>query len=249
MPNRIASFLAHRRFRPTFWPTLGMIVLVAATVSLGNWQRHRAEEKQEQREQIDRAAREPPLELAGPVGDVAALRFRAVRLVGEFDRRRQMLIDNKVHAGRPGYDVVTPLKLADDRFVLVDRGWIAQRATRSELPEAPPPKGDVVVEGRINLPPARYLELRPDLGAGPVRQNLDIERVAGATGLPLLPVVIEQTGDAHDGLVRDWPPPDFGVEQHRSYMLQWYSLALLGCVLWLGLNWRPLGGERESTDG
>jgi len=249
VPNRIASFLAHRRFRPTFWPTLGVIVLVAATVSLGNWQRHRAEEKQAQREQVDRAAREPPLELAGPVGDVAALRFRAVRIVGEFDPRRQMLIDNRVHAGRPGYEVVTPLKLAEDRFVLVDRGWVAQRATRSELPEAPPPRGEVVVEGHINLPPTRYLELRPDLCAGPVRQNLDIERIAGATGLPLLPVVIEQTGDAHDGLVRDWPPPDFGVERHRSYMLQWYSLALLGCVLWLGLNWRPLGGERESTHG
>jgi len=249
VPNPIASFFLHRRFRPTLWPTLGVIVLVAATVSLGNWQRHRAEQKQAQREQVDRAAREPPLELAGPMDDVAALRFRAVRVVGEFDPRRQMLIDNKVHAGRPGYEVVTPLKLAAGRFVLVDRGWVAQRATRSELPEAPPPKGEVVVEGRINLPPARYLELRPDLDGGPVRQNLDIERIGGATGLPLLPVVIEQTADAHDGLVRDWPPPDFGVDQHRSYMLQWYSLALLGCVLWVGLNWRPLGGDGESSPG
>ena len=40
-------------------------------------------------------------------------------------RARQILIDNKVHDGRAGYHVVTPLVLADGRVVLVDRGWIA----------------------------------------------------------------------------------------------------------------------------
>ncbi|MGH8712986.1 MAG: SURF1 family protein, partial [Casimicrobiaceae bacterium] len=61
---------------------------------------------------------------------------------------------------------------------------------------------------------------------------------ARSTGLPLLPFIIEQTGETGDGLRRDWPAPDFGVEQHRSYMVQWYSLAALGVVLWLTLNWR-----------
>jgi cytochrome oxidase assembly protein ShyY1 len=97
----------------------------------------------------------------------------------------------------------------------------------------------ISVEGRINLPPAHYLELKADAGTGRVRQNLDIDRIASASRLPLLPFIIEQTGDARDGLVRDWPPADFGIDQHRSYMLQWYSLALLGCGLWLALNWRP----------
>jgi len=36
-----------------------------------------------------------------------------------------------------------------------------------------------------------------------------------------------------DGLVRDWPAPDFGVEKHRIYMLQWYALAALAAGLWL----------------
>ena len=243
MPNPIGSFFARRRFRPTLWPTLGLAVLVAATVGLGNWQRHRGAEKEVLREQYELAARQPLFELTAASADAAPLRFRSVRARGEFDGRRQVLIDNKVYAGRPGFDVVTPLKLAGgDRYVLVDRGWIPQGAYRSELPQAPPPAGPISVEGRINLPPAHYLELKMDAGAGPVRQNLDIDRIAAATGLPLLPFVIEQSGDAGDSLVRDWPPPDFGIDQHRSYMLQWYSLAGLGIVLWLALNWRP----RES---
>lgn len=244
MPNPIVSFLARRRFRPTLWPTLGLAVLLAATVGLGNWQRHRGAEKEALREQYERTAHQPPLELTSSAADVAALRFRPVRASGEFDGRRQVLIDNKVHAGRPGFDVVTPLKLASgDRYVLVDRGWIAQGASRSELPQVPPPAGEISVEGRINLPPAHYLELKTDAGTGPLRQNLDIDRIAASTGLPLLPFLIEQSSDADDGLVRDWLPPDFEIDQHWSYMLQWYSLAALGIVLWLALNWRDRGSR------
>jgi cytochrome oxidase assembly protein ShyY1 len=242
VPNPIGSFFARRRFRPTLWPTLGLAVLVAATVGLGNWQRHRGAEKEVLREQYELAARQPLFELTAASADAAPLRFRSVRARGEFDGRRQVLIDNKVYAGRPGFDVVTPLKLAGgDRYVLVDRGWVAQAAHRSELPQVPPPAGEISLEGRINLPPAHYLELRRDLGAGPVRQNLDIDRIAAAIGLPLLPFVIEQSGDASDSLVRDWPPPDSGIDQHRSYMLQWYSFAGLGIVLWLTLNWHARG--------
>jgi cytochrome oxidase assembly protein ShyY1 len=256
MPNPLGSFFARRRFRPTLWPTLGLAVLVAATVGLGNWQRHRGAEKEALRKQYERAAHQPPLELTAASAGVAALRFRPVRASGEFDGRRQVLIDNKVYAGRPGFDVVTPLKLASgDRYVLVDRGWIAQGAYRSELPQVPPPAGNISVEGRINLPPAHYLELKMDAGVGPVRQNLDIDRIAAATGLPLLPFVIEQSASAGDNLVRDRPPPDFGIGRHRGYMLQWYSLAGLGIVLWLAVNWRArgslVGGSRPrlTRDG
>ena len=252
MPNPVGSFFARRRFRPTLWPTLGLAVLLAATVGLGNWQRHRSAEKQALREQYELAAHQPPLELTAAPADAAARRFRPVRARGEFDGGRQVLIDNKVHAGRPGFDVVTPLKLdGGERYVLVDRGWIAQGPYRSELPRVPPRAGPIGIEGRINLPPAHYLELKMDAGPSPVRQNLDIDRIATATGLPLLPFIIEQTGDADDGLVRDWPPPDFGIEQHRSYMLQWYSLAGLGIVLWLALNWRARGESRPrpTRDG
>ena len=37
----------------------------------------------------------------------------------------------------------------------------------------------------------RYLELQPDTATGPVRQNLDIARIEKASGLSLLPFIVE----------------------------------------------------------
>jgi len=241
VPNAVASFFRHRQFRPRAIPTLAAVAFIALTIALGNWQRHRAAEKDALAAQFAAAAHEPPLELPSRDEEALALRFRSVKTTGEYDAARQILIDNKVRAGRPGFDVVAPLKLGGSgRYVLVDRGWIAQGASRRELPRVPPPAGTVRVTGRVNFPPRRYLELGGERAPGPLWENLDVRRIASATGLDLLPVVVEQADpvEPSDILIRDWPPPDFGSAQHVSYMLQWYAFGALALMLWLGLNWR-----------
>jgi surfeit locus 1 family protein len=58
--------------------------------------------------------------------------------------------------------------------------------------------------------------------------------VAAATGLALPPAVIEASGQGapDDGLVRQWPDPDTGIEKHLIYMVQWYAFAALAVALW-----------------
>ena len=225
-----------------------MLVVVGITVAAGNWQGRRAAQKDLLAAEYAAAAAQPPIELDPTEADAARLRYRSVRATGEFDAAHQLFIDNRVHAGRAGFEVVAPLRLLHaNRYVLVDRGWVAQGAHRSQLPDAPPPVGVVSVVGRANLPAQHYLELGSERGAGPIRQNLDLARIAAATGLELLPIVLEQSdaGAPADGLIRDRPPPDFGSDTSRSYMLQWYSFAALAVVLWLALNWRPKDDARD----
>jgi surfeit locus 1 family protein len=236
-----------RRFRPRVLPTLATVAAVAVCVAAGNWQQRRMHDKEALRAQLDLATKAEPLPLASlpAATDWASLRYRPVFATGAYVAKRQILVDNKVHAGRAGFHVVTPLALADGRLVLVNRGWIAQTASRSTLPDVPPPEGAVLVRGRIALPAAGYLELAPDAATGPIWQNLDPARFAAATGLAVLPVTIEATSAPvpDDGLVRDWPAPDFGIETHRIYMVQWYVFALVAAGLWLWFN-RPRIGRR-----
>jgi surfeit locus 1 family protein len=212
-------------------PTLGMVAVVVLCVVAGNWQRDRMAQKQALGERLAAAVAAPVVPLPAGVDDWSAWRFRQVELAGRYDAARQILIDNRVHAGRAGYHVVTPLLLADGRAVLVNRGFAAGGATRAELPEAQPPAGEVRVTGRINVPPRDYVELAQAPPQGVVWQNLDPARFSAATGLAVVPIVVEATaGD--DRLVRDWPRPDAGIEKHRIYMMQWYAFAALAFGSW-----------------
>lgn len=238
------------RFRPRVLPTLAMLVAVAVCIAAGNWQLRRMHEKEALRAQLDAAARAEPVALArlAPTADWTALRYRPVVATGEYVARGQIFVDNKVFGGRAGFHVVTPLALADGGHVLVNRGWIAQGASRSSLPVAPPPPGPVSVRGRIALPTTGYLELRPETTAGALWQNLDPARYRTATGLGVLPIVVEATSapGPDDGLVREWPAPDFGTETHRIYAMQWYAFGLLALVLWIWFN-RPRRAGRNDA--
>lgn len=225
---------ARRRNRSALIPTLAAIAGVALFLVAGNWQRDRMEQRLALRAQFDAAMAAAPVALPD-LRDWTPWRYRQVVVTGVYDAARQILLDNKMHGGQSGYQVVTPLTLADGRVVLVNRGWIAGRATRAELPRATPPAGIVSVRGRINIPPRGYVELTRDAPAGPVWQNLDPQRFAQATGVAVLPIVVEQTAgdDGAEALLRDWPAPDFGAERNRIYMYQWYTFAAMAAGLWL----------------
>ena len=202
-------------------------------VSLGNWQSRRAAEKRELALALERAAASAPIELPA-TGDLVHKRV-AVR--GQFIPERTVLLDNKLRRGRPGYEVVTPLRIGNSpSHVLVNRGWMAAPATRDNLPAVRTPTGEVRVDGIAleRLPHA----LEPGPSSGRVRQNVDLAAFAAETGLQLLPIVVEQHSDAGDGLQRDWPRADFGVEKHESYALQWYSFAALAIALGVIFSFR-----------
>jgi surfeit locus 1 family protein len=219
-------------------PTLAAVVAIVVFVTAGNWQRGRMNEKEALAAQVAAAEAAPPLPMSRVDRDAAGLRFRALEATGRFDPTRQVLLDNRVHRGRFGYHVVTPLLLADGRAVLVNRGFAPGGATRSDLPEAPPPSGEVTIRGRLNQPPPRYLELGEARRPGRVWQNLDPAGFEAATGLAVLPFVIEMTDGPPDGLVREWQRPDFSGDRHRVYMLQWYAFAALAGGLWLWFTLR-----------
>ena len=222
-------------FRPRLVPTLAAAAMIALTLWLGRWQTDRAEEKARLQALYEARAREAAVRLGGSSA-ASDLLFRRVIASGRWIAERQIFIDNQVHAGRAGFHVVTPLRLAgSEAAVLVDRGWIARTAAYPRAPEVSVPEGEVTVAGLAAAPPRRVLELSADTVSGNVWQNLSIERVAQATGLKLLPVVVLDDHPA-PGLEAVHERPDAGVDRHREYALTWFSLAGLAAALWIALN-------------
>ena len=55
-----------------------------------------------------------------------------VSIEGRFDSSRQILFDNQLLDGKPGYKVYTPFIFSDDRLIMVNRGWLS-KADMSQL--------------------------------------------------------------------------------------------------------------------
>ncbi len=228
-----------------FWLiTVAAVAGVVLTVSLGRWQLSRAAEKEALQAMIDSRGTQPalsPAELAG-AGDAAALWWRRVQLRGHWVTERTVFLDNRQMRGQPGFFVVTPFRLADSAMVvLVQRGWVRRNfVDRSALPALPEPSGLVDIQGRVAPPPSRLYDFRGE-DAGPIRQNLDLRAFATETGLPLWAGSVQQTGTDGDGLLREWPAPNTGVEKHYGYAFQWFGLAALltGLYVWFQFIRRP----------
>jgi len=228
-----------RTFRPAWWGFALAAAGCAAGVALGNWQSRRADERRAAQERIHAASRAPALEISPVRRTGEGYVGKRVAATGEFSSAHTVLLENKIRRGRLGYEVVTPLRLrGSELHVAVDRGWIAADLRTGVLPVVRTPPGEQRIEGLAleRLPQA--LQAGPERERGRVLQNFRLDEFRAATGIALLPFVIEQWTDSGDGLLREWPQPGAGAEKNEMYALQWYSLAALSVVLFVVLSFR-----------
>ncbi|MGZ8253994.1 MAG: SURF1 family protein [Burkholderiaceae bacterium] len=221
---------------------------VALTTSLGNWQTRRGDEKAARQAQWDDALARAPGTVASSENAAAVARQlpQRVQAHGTFVPEATVYIDNRLVNGVAGFQVITPLAVADGMpWVLVNRGWAPRNmADREEVPKAPVSSGPVQVEGVAVAHVPRVLELGA-LG-GSLRgiwQNLDFDAYEQASGRKVARFVVQQTNDTGDGLRRVWQRPDAGVDKHRGYAFQWYSLAALIAALTIYFGGKALRSD------
>jgi surfeit locus 1 family protein len=228
------------------------LAAVVLTVSLGNWQLRRADEKLALQAAWDRAEQAAPLPVSG--SDIATVAGRLplrVQVRGRFLFDDEVWLDNRQMDGRAGLMLVTPLRLADGAVVLVNRGFAARDPRdRSRLPAVVRPEGELTVEGLAVAHAARVLQLGENAPAGDrplVWQNLAYDAFERASGLAVARWMVQQTGGADDGLLRNWPRLSAGVDKHHGYALQWYALAALITALTVFFGLRALRRHCQPT--
>jgi surfeit locus 1 family protein len=236
--------VGRRVFAPSWTMTAVTVLLLAVFISLGRWQWSRGEQKEAlARGFAAGAVQAQPL---GARGTATLPRYAVVSVTGEWDAARQFLLDNRTRDGRAGYEVLTPLRLADGRWLLVNRGWLPFEGRRDRLPEVATGlvPGAVTLRGRLDdLPTAGLASGRaaPALsGAWPRVTSFPqpSELAASLGGRSLEPRVLLLDASAPAGYRRDWRPFVKGPEQNISYAVQWWSFGVLLLVLFVKMNLR-----------
>jgi len=240
-----------RRFHPKLVPTLAVLVLFPLFLFLGQWQLHRAEEKRLLQSEYDGRANGPAVQIEGRVQRAEELRFYRVVAKGRYEPEHQILIDNRVHQGRAGYHVITPLHLeSSDVRVLVNRGWIALGEDRGRLPEFKTPQESQTITGVATVPAEKFFTLaKPASGWQRVWQNMDLTRYAASVPFPVQPVVVLLDADSSaGGFTREWSRLDTGISVHQGYAFQWFMLAAALLSIYLFLGFRRPGRNEASKD-
>jgi cytochrome oxidase assembly protein ShyY1 len=224
------------------WAGYLALVIVFALVccALGAWQLAR---RAEARVEIDRVAANfdhtpVPIDQALPTLDAFDEddKWLPVTVTGTYLVDEQVLVRNRPLNGNPGFEVITPLELANGDIFIVDRGWLPTGSGQDSPDSIPaPPAGEVTVSARLKAgeptlpgrgaPEGQIATIQLD----DLRKTLDEPTYTGAYGL----LASESPAPAEAapvGVTR--PTPDEGP--HLSYSFQWFVFAILG---FFGFGW------------
>jgi surfeit locus 1 family protein len=238
--------------RTKWWlVTLAAVIGVSATLYLGRWQLSRAAQKEALQASMDTRTAQSVLRGIDllKAADVDALVHQRSALRGTWVAAHTVYLDNRQMNAKVGFFVMTPFALEGGGAMVVQRGWVPRNfEQRDQVPSVQTPGGVVEIEGRIAPPPSKLYEPgSPSDGA--IRQNLDLAQYRAETGLALLPITLVQTGAASEGLLREWPAVNLGVEKHYGYAFQWFGLAALiaGLYLWFQVFRLMMSRPKESS--
>lgn len=241
-----------RRFRIALIPSLIAAILLPLFLYLGYWQLQRAEEKRVLQAQYDARANGPLVQVEGREQPTTALQFYRVVARGYYEPEYQILIDNRVHQGQAGYEVVTPLHLQNSEVrLLINRGWIPLGEDREHLPVVPTPKGLQEVTGVATVPAEKFFTLLAPKALNPswqtVWQNLELARYRQAVSFPIQPVVVLlDPENPAGGFIRVWNRLDTGIAVHQGYAFQWFMLAAALIAIYLFMSLRREGGTETQ---
>jgi surfeit locus 1 family protein len=224
--------------RAPAWAWLVTAAAVAAFSALGAWQLRRGLAKEALQAQLEDRATAPEL-LSFALGAPLPGQMRRAQASGRYLADRQLLQDGQSRQHQPGLHVWTPLVLADESAILVNRGWVP--ASREGF-DGSAPGGVVIVTGfwRALPEPGVRLEGTVNCSAGAAFPALvlyptadDVEcllRRPFAGGLLLL------DPEAPGGFVREWTDFGFPPQRHYGYAVQWFALGIAALVVFYFVN-------------
>lgn len=233
------------RFTPSWKMLLLTLVFCSLFVYLGFWQIHRADEKanmisaQKKRQDLAPTLWVPQQKLPA--------QYERIQLAGVY-LPQVFLLDNQHHQHQFGYDVLSPLQLADGSVVLIDRGWIHGDITRRIFPMIQIPQDLIQLQGTTYFPSKNQWVLGPVFEEKEneivILERFEEQLVSQLLQKAVYPFIIRLDKQDTHGFVREWETVSMPPQRHLAYALQWFAMALVILIIFLALN---LKKKNEKT--
>lgn len=218
------------------------VVFICFFTALGNWQLQRAKQKKILLKSFAERTLHVPFS-AAEINQNQDWRFYRTELTGTFDNQHTFLLDNKIVAGKVGYEVYTPFTANHlNQTILVDRGFVPMTgATRKELPDIKSITGTVTINGMLNQAPTYVafgtINEAPQI-SWPLRvEFINLKELAKFSGYPFYNYVLNINPKDNAAYAMQWEIVTMGPERHMGYAVQWFALALTLLILFVALNW------------
>jgi surfeit locus 1 family protein len=228
------------RFKPYPGMTIACAILFVILCGLGSWQVQRLHWKLDLIARVDRQIRLPPI----PLDDGRTLpvqpetSYTHATLHGHFDNAKETYLFGTGSGGAPVYHVIVPFTDRLGHVVLVDRGVVPKEKLDPATRRAGQIAGETQITGIWRWPDApSTFTPTPDLAHG-IWYAHDLAAIAARDQVTLFqPGILEADATPNPG---GWPKGGQTVvefrNQHLSYAITWFGLALCLLGVWLAYH-------------
>ena len=209
--------------RHKFLFSIFVFIFISTFVVLGSWQLVRLNWKLELINQIENSLKNEPVNLS----DHTPKNYLRIKTSGIIDFDKQIYLYNLNEKGQPGFDVVTPMSVDGENFLL-NRGWIPFNEKGNE-------KIDILVSLNIAGTLKKQLKANRFKPKNNIQKNywftLNRKDIFQYTAKNFSPFIIYLNSDL------DMPKTKIITanisNNHKKYAITWFSLAISTLVFYL----------------
>jgi len=212
--------------RYKFLFSIFVFFFISVFLALGSWQIIRLNWKLELINQIETSLKDIPVNLSNSKHK----NYLRVKTRGSIDFEKQIYLYNLNEKGKPGFEVINPLKVGNNNYLL-NRGWIPFNKKEDETI-------NVIDENYINGVLRKQIKPNIFKPENDLSENywftLDRDDIFKFTGKNFSPYIIYLSGN------NEFPKPKSITanisNNHKKYALTWFSLAISILLIYLYLR-------------
>jgi len=142
---------------------------------------------------------------------------------------------------------------SNNKLILVSRGWVSARAYDRATDYVPPVADTAAVTGLMQTKPTTFAQTNKiDVHSNkPTRiAHINFQDINGILGESVFPYLVRLNDGEPGLLIRHWQTVHVNTDQHYSYALQWFAMAIAAFVvsIYLSSNLSTLLRQQRDQD-